>query len=157
MCSIWYFNYIPLEPLNQLCAYFWLVDHVVATLLSILESGPTPITPLDDFNFWHLFITHTCRVCTFLMVPILFPCHGTNIIQIDLFCTPPSDFGPGLRDTPLILSIDDLRSISLKRLNILRWKRSQEHIWDNYLDADLTTARRQGELLTGVQKLLPEG
>jgi hypothetical protein len=69
---------------------------------------------------------------------------------------PPSEFGPGLRDAALTLSIDDSRSLSLKSLKILHWKHFQECIWDNYLDGDLTTAQRQAELLMGIQKLLPE-
>jgi len=95
-------------------------------------------------------MTHIYQVCPFLMIPILFPHHGTNIIQIDLFCIPPSEFKPGLWDPALILSMDDLKILSLKRLKILHWKHSQERIWDNYLDGDLTTAQRQAELLVGI-------
>ena len=62
------------------------------------------------------------------MVPILIRCHGTNIIQIDLFFMPSSEFRPGLRDPALMLSLEDSRSLSLKRLKILHWKRSQERI-----------------------------
>jgi hypothetical protein len=60
----------------------------------------------------------------FPMSPILFPCRGTNITQIDLFSTQPSEFVPGPRDTALILSIDDSGSFSLEKLDILLWKRS---------------------------------